>query len=235
MIGRQLVLDVGVHERRDFDNFIVGKNRLIVDALKQIATSIQVDDVEFCYCLYGARGSGKTHLMSAVMDSCERVGRRCAYYPLEDYQNLDPRMLLDDLQPEVICIDDLQMVLGRADWECALFECYNRRQAVHLPMVISMLNSPKESEFLLLDLKSRLMAGLICKLQSMTDDERMECLQMRARLRGLTLTGGVARYLLEHYARDTRQLLDALDRLDVASMEKRRALTIPFIKQVLDI
>lgn len=232
VIGQQLILDVGLREACSFDNFVVGDNELLVEVLKR---SVFSSDEEFCYCLYGAHGSGKTHLVGAVMDEYGKLGKRCVYYPMEDCKSLDPRSLSSELQPDLVCIDDLHKVLGDVSWECALFECYNRRQTMKLPMVITMLNSPQSSNFLLSDLRSRLMADLVFKVKPMSDSERLYCLQYRAKQRGLVLSATVARFLIERYTRDNHSLLAALDKLDFASIEKRRALTIPFVKQTLGI
>jgi DnaA family protein len=51
----------------------------------------------------------------------------------------------------------------------------------------------------------------------------------------MTLSEEVAKYILTHCPRHTRTLLAALDALDKASLAAKRRLTIPFVKEVLQI
>jgi len=43
----------------------------------------------------------------------------------------------------------------------------------------------------------------------------------------------VGRFLLNRLSRDMNTLLETLDKLDNASLEAKRKLTIPFVKEVL--
>lgn len=232
MVGRQLILDVGLHETFSFDNFVIGANKLVVDQLQQL---IKNPAKEFSYLIYGASGCGKTHLVGAVMEQFQKLGRTCTYYPLEDWAELSSKALSEDIYSDLICLDGLSEVLGNLEWECAIFDCYNNRQINKKPMLITMRESPKLSRFWLSDLKSRLLAGLIFKLSAMNDEDRLLCLQSRAQERGMNLPASVARFLLERRSRNNRALLEALDQLDRASIEEHRVLTIPFVKQILEI
>ena len=85
------------------------------------------------------------------------------------------------------------------------------------------------------DLASRLDWGRVVGLLPLDDADKLRALQLRAQLRGLSLSDDVGRYLLQHLARDMRSLCHALERLDRASLVAQRRLTLPFIKQVLAI
>ena len=67
-------------------------------------------------------------------------------------------------------------------------------------------------------------AGLICYLQS-----------LRAELRGFKLPIDVGRFLLNRLSRDMRTLLTTLNQLDNASFRAKRKLTIPFVKEILEL
>ena len=53
--------------------------------------------------------------------------------------------------------------------------------------------------------------------------------------RGLELTEDVATFLLSRQQRDLPYLLGMLETLDQASLQAQRRLTIPFVKQVLEL
>ena len=54
-------------------------------------------------------------------------------------------------------------------------------------------------------------------------------------MRGLYLSDEVAVFLLNRLPRNSRQLMEALETLDGASLQEQRRLTLPFVKGVLDI
>jgi DnaA family protein len=60
-------------------------------------------------------------------------------------------------------------------------------------------------------------------------------LQHRANRRGLYLSDEVALFLLNRLPRNSHQLMDALEKLDGASMQEQRRLTTPFVKSVLQL
>jgi DnaA family protein len=85
------------------------------------------------------------------------------------------------------------------------------------------------------DLRSRLQWGLTYQVHSLTDEDKQQALQMRARARGLELSDDVAQYIIQRLPRDTNELFWQLARLDHASLAEQRKLTIPFVKKVLAI
>jgi len=48
------------------------------------------------------------------------------------------------------------------------------------------------------------------------------------------MTPETAAYIMRNYPRDMCSLRALIDKLDMASMEEQRRLTVPFIKQILD-
>ena len=75
--------------------------------------------------------------------------------------------------------------------------------------------------------------GLIYRLHSLTDDEKIAALTTAAAARGLTLSAGVLPYLLSHYRRDMSSLSEMLDALDRYSLETQRPITLPLLREWL--
>jgi DnaA family protein len=67
----------------------------------------------------------------------------------------------------------------------------------------------------------------------MSDEQKQQALMLQSQSRGLSMSDDVAQYLLRHYGRDMPALMQVLQRLDKASLQAKRKLTIPFIRQVL--
>ncbi len=91
---------------------------------------------------------------------------------------------------------------------------------------------PRQLNLGLPDLASRLDWGQIYKLQPLSDEDKLQALQLRARLRGFELPEDVGRFLLKRLDREMRTLFMTLDQLDRASITAQRKLTIPFRQRV---
>jgi DnaA family protein len=86
---------------------------------------------------------------------------------------------------------------------------------------------------LLPDLRTRLGWGLVFQMQPLNDAEKRLALQQHAETLGFKLEPSVADYLLTHAARDMQSLLGILEALDRVSLELRRPITLPLVRQLL--
>nr|MCH9769271.1 DnaA regulatory inactivator Hda [Gammaproteobacteria bacterium] len=110
---------------------------------------------------------------------------------------------------------------------------YNRARDNGTRLIIAANQAPLQLNCQLADLRSRLGAGLIFKVQALDDYEKLAALCLRAERRGMYLSPEVGRYVLHHYTRSMPDLTAVLDKLDEASLTAKRRLTIPFVKAVL--
>lgn len=134
----------------------------------------------------------------------------------------------------VVCIDDVARLIGHRDHEEALFHLYQRALDTGACLVFAARSSARGLDFALPDLASRLRAARAYDVQALADDDAVEALTARAKRRGVTLPAATARYLLSRYERDMHSLCTLLDELDLASLAARRALTVPFVKSILE-
>jgi len=133
----------------------------------------------------------------------------------------------------VICVDDLDAVAGREDWEAGLFDLCNRILDADRCLVVSARMAPRECPVALPDLQSRLARLPAFQLHPLDDDARIIALQLRARHRGLDLPDDTANFLLKRSRRDMASLYRLLDKLDAEALRAQRRLTIPFVREVL--
>jgi DnaA family protein len=82
------------------------------------------------------------------------------------------------------------------------------------------------------DLKSRLAWGLVYQVKPPSDEERALFLHAEANRRGMRLPEEVVSYLLTRMRRDLRSLTAVLDQLDRASLELKRPITLPLLREV---
>jgi DnaA family protein len=83
------------------------------------------------------------------------------------------------------------------------------------------------------DLKSRLAWGLVYHVKPLTDEERATYLRAEAGRRGMRVPDEVVGYLLTHVRRDLPTLVAILDELDRMSLELKRPVTLPLVREAL--
>jgi DnaA-homolog protein len=226
----QLPLPVRLPDEASFANFLVcAANRAAVAALRHFLGA----DSTSLY-LHGPGGSGRTHLLQACCLEVEARGESIVYLPLGELAAASPRELLDGLEAHaLVCLDDVDLVAGRRDWEEELFHLFNRCAESGCRLLVSAARPPQEIGLGLADLRSRLQGGMLVAVDAPDDEEKIEALVLRAHDRGITLEAGVARFVWQRSPRGMAALLAALDRLDSASLDAGRRLSIPFVKQVM--
>jgi DnaA family protein len=115
----------------------------------------------------------------------------------------------------------------------ALFHAYNRLRSASGRLIASGAFAPPQL-ILLPDLKSRLSWGLAFQVYPLGDEEKFLVLAQHAAARGFTLSPDVIRYISSHYQRDVPSLMGLLQALDRYSLETKRAITVPLLKEVID-
>jgi len=225
---RQLPLPVQLRDEATFDNFLPSPaSRALIAALRTQAGG----SGEPIIYLYGPTGVGKSHLLQA---SCHLVGAGSVYLPLGEVADCAPEEVLQGIETlKLVCLDDVDRVLGRADWELALFNLVNRARQSGCSLLVAGSAAPRVLAVDLADLRSRLGWGIVYQLAAAGDEEKLAILQFRAARRGLVLADEVCAYVVARASRDMDALLGVLDLLDRASLVEQRALSIPFVKSVL--
>lgn len=222
----QMALPLRLADHAVFESYLSAGNETLVAALAGLAEEMGGQG----YWIWGAAATGKTHLLQAV---CEKAGDRSVYVPLRMLAQSDPGILDGLATRELICIDDIDSVAGNSAWEEALFALCNEVLDADRSLLVSAAMSPRECPIELPDLQSRLARLATFQVQPLSDDERVQAMQLRARLRGLDLPDETARYLLSRNRRDMASLYELLDKLDSEALRAQRRLTIPFVKEVL--
>lgn len=226
---QQLPLPVMLRTSSVFESYFPGPNQTIVGQLLALQPKVKPISI----WLYGAVGVGKTHLLQAL---CARATPRnsATYLPFRELQSLSPDVLQGCESLAMVCIDDIDSVLGIRAWEQSLFRLYNEIEESQGRLVIAANVPPASIRFSLPDLASRLSAGWVMALQPLSDDEQQRALQARAAQLGLELPTETAQFLLRRLPRDMNTLCNALEKLDEASLITQRRLTVPFVREWLD-
>lgn len=226
----QLALSVRLRDSSVFESFFAGRNQPAIDAL----LAVRAGEPPTCVFLQGVSGSGKTHLLQALCARAGQAGDAAAYLPLRDLIAMGPELLSGCGELSCVCIDDVEAIAGRHDWERALFALHQQLDEHRGRLVVASTAPPAATGIELADLRSRLGGGLVLTLQPLDESEQIAALQLRARNRGFELPDETALYLLRRLPRDMTTLCAFLDQLDEASLAAQRRLTVPFVREVME-
>jgi DnaA family protein len=215
-----------LRDRAVFASFLAGGNGLALVAAQQLAAA-QGDALLY---LHGGEGTGKSHLLQAICAAAHGA----AYFPLAQLRELGPGVLENAAQLPVIALDDLDAVAGDPQWEQQLFGMYNDCLARDTRLVIAARVPVGDLGVGLPDLRSRLAAMPHFGLRPLDEGQQREALRLRAAQRGIELPDDTLQYLQRRFPRDMAKLHELLDRLDLASLQEQRRVTVPFIREVLD-
>jgi len=219
---RQLALELASPPAPTLDNFVTGANAEAVAALRELVGGAPAE--RFIY-LWGAPGSGRSHLLRAVLKSLSDAGRRVRLYGLGETP-------LADEVDEVVGVDDVQTLDGRA--QINLFNIFNDLKESSGVLVVTG-DCPPARLSLRADLLTRLAWGLVYEVHALSEDDRRAAVLDYANARGFMLPPEVSDYLLARVPRDLSSLRALVDTLDRVSLEQKRAVTVPLAREVLQL
>jgi DnaA family protein len=238
----QLSLAVQLPDDETFASYISEKNQHIIAQLKELignnkskSTKAIKNSPNKAGYLFGQIGSGKSHLLHACCAYASELSLSSLCLSFSELQHLSVEMLEGLEQIDVVCLDDIQFIVGNTQWQQAVFDLFNRMIEQDRCMIISGSQSVAQLGLSLPDLESRLSWGMVAQIKPLSDDDKMTAFQFRAKQRGLLLQDEAVKFLFNRLSRDLGDLLVCLDKLDKASIREQRKITIPFIKEVLSL
>lgn len=202
---KQLLLDIQPLAPATLDNFIAGSNEEALHSLKMAIDG--ANEARFIY-LWGAPGSGKSHLLQACND-------------LAHERNL-PLSVVDDVHT----LDD--------EAQIELFNYFNQLRASGGILITSGNAAPTQMG-LRDDLATRLAWGLVYQLHPLSDEEKAKALKTHAKERGMKLPDEVVDYCLRYLRRDLPTLMAVLNALDKWSLTEKKPVTVPMLKKLLQL
>ena len=222
----QLGLPFALNAKMLWRNFIGDKNQQILEFL----SGLFVQQSSSVVYVYGAQSSGKTHLLQGCAFKALEKSLKVAYI---DFKQDMPSRVLDNLEDnDWVCIDNVDSL--EEDQQQELFDLYNRASNTSVKLIISGKTLPSELN-LFKDLKTRLSLATIFCLETLDDHSKKSIIQQQMDERNLKIDHKIYDYLFKHYSRDLADLLNAINQLDKASLQQKNSITIPLVKQVLDI
>ncbi|MFK7816124.1 MAG: DnaA regulatory inactivator Hda [Gammaproteobacteria bacterium] len=229
----QYSLDIALPKFATFETFIDASDSQLLSVLKQLSQTSSTEPRQ--YFLWGSAGTGKTHLLQAICNHQVNTPQNAIYLPMKELVDQQAAILNDMHQLDVVCIDDVDAVLGNKEWDRQLFLLINELRASNKSIVITATNNPHEAPVSFPDLASRLVWGPVYKLSVLSDNGKSRAIQEHAKVRGLEVSTEVCSFLLKRFPRDLNKLISLLDKLDEESLVQQKKVTVPFVKTVLNI
>jgi DnaA-homolog protein len=217
---RQLLLDLGAQQPQTLESFVTGRNEQLMQQMHQIATRSSAE--HFAY-LWGEPASGRTHLLHALGDL-----PATRFIPA----NAEPEAFAYSHDISLYLLDDCNALSPES--QIAAFSLFNQVRD-HDGFMVSTGNAAPATLAVREDLRSRMGWGLVYQVHRLTDEEKITALTQSAQARGFTLSPGVLPYLITHYHRDMRSLSAMFDALDRYSLETKRAITLPLLRELLQL
>jgi DnaA family protein len=224
----QLHLPITLIREPTLADYRPGPNAEAVAAVRALATGAGEPYV----FLFGGSSTGKTHLLQGACQAAIALNRKAQFIPLGK-AGLMPS-IFDDLETrDLVAIDDVQSIAGKADWELALFDLFNRARAGGCSLLIAACTAPDDLELGLPDLCSRLQWGPRYCLLPLSDADCERLLTEVAAELGMRLGQETARYIMNNYARDPGSLIALIERIDHVSLREQRQPSIPLVRRVM--
>jgi DnaA-homolog protein len=220
---KQLALDLAAPPPPTLDNFVAGRNGELLDQLRRVASG---QAGERFFYVWGSPDCGRSHLLRAAIAQLQRAGTGAAYVAC----GADTRFDAAFQRLNFVALDDVDRL--DEEGQVAAFDLYNALREQGGALIASGAAPPVQLE-LRGDLVTRLAWGLVYQLHALTDEEKTRALAERAASRGFRLPREVADFLLKRVRRDLPSLLAMLDALDRYSLETKRPVTVPLVRELL--
>ena len=230
----QLIFDFPVIPRFSFENFVVcSGNKTAYHFARKIATG---DATENLLYIYGPEGSGKTHLLTAL---CHAVGGR--YFSFRDAGSLylgdeptegSSRLADHFADATALVLDDLHLLPDSQQVRVELWELFNAFYTAGKKIAIAGLVPPKELPHLDGHLTSRLLWGLVARMDVSDDESRRMILKKLAEDRQMALPDEVIDQMLLRVRRDIPSLVYALETINRTAIATKRKVSLRLAKEI---
>lgn len=217
---KQLSLDLGPEPDHSLARWVVGDNQALMEHLQALAPA------QAPTLIWGAAGSGKTHLVQGLARAWRERGQGVAAFDVGTRGRWEL-----PASAGLVLIDDADRLDEAQQHEAfALFiEAVGQGASV-----VATARVPAVDMAVREDLRTRLGWGPSFALRPLSDAALREVLLHDGRRRGLSLPSELLDYVLLRFARDPAALLALLDRFDRYALQTQRAPTVPLLRQMLN-
>ena len=241
----QMVFNFPVSPRYSLSNFVVcGGNELAYRFTSMLAN----DPAHKLLYLYGPSGSGKTHLLAALgkallADNDQGQHDRIPYISFRqvdelyngEYHPERPSRLAEHFaDAPVLLVDDLHLIPDNNHIKLELWQVFNDFLEGGRKIAITGLLHPRDLATLDGHLISRLLWGLVARMDVSDDNSRRLVVRKLAEDRQVIIPQEVIDFLIIHSRRDIPSLLEAVESLNLYALSTGRKISIRLTRELLE-
>jgi chromosomal replication initiator protein len=188
------------------------------------------DDSENLLYIYGPAGSGKTHLLKAIGQFMSlHGGQPVPYLSFRELITVD-ELCCRFAQTQALIVDDLHLMTDDNDLRAALWQAFNEFHSSGRKIVMAGLYAPRELPYLDDHLVSRLLWGLVARVDVSDDHSRQMILKKIATDRQVRIPDDVVDFILMTTSREVGDLISAFEAVFRLSMILKRKITLPLAR-----
>ncbi|MBN8424878.1 chromosomal replication initiator protein DnaA [Microbacterium esteraromaticum] len=226
-----------------FDNFVIGQSNRFAHAAAVAVAEAPAKAYNPLF-IYGDSGLGKTHLLHAIGDYAQSLyaGVKVRYVSSEEFTNDFINSIANNRgaafqsryrEVDILLIDDIQFLQGRAETQEAFFHTFNQLHDHNKQVVITSDVAPKLLTGFEDRMRSRFEWGLITDVQAPDLETRIAILRKKAQSESLHIPDEVLEYIANVVSSNIRELEGALIRVSAFASLNRSSLDIALAQTVL--
>ncbi|MGB3374967.1 MAG: chromosomal replication initiator protein DnaA [Microbacterium sp.] len=239
----QLRHESRLNPKYTFDNFVIGQSNRFAHAAAVAVAEAPAKAYNPLF-IYGDSGLGKTHLLHAIGDYAQSLyaGVKVRYVSSEEFTNDFINSIANNRgaafqsryrEVDILMIDDIQFLQGRAETQEAFFHTFNQLHDHNKQVVITSDVAPKLLTGFEDRMRSRFEWGLITDVQAPDLETRIAILRKKAQSDSLHIPDEVLEYIATVVSSNIRELEGALIRVSAFASLNRSALDISLAQSVL--
>ena len=224
-----------------FDSFVVGSsNQFAYSIAKSVAKKPGV--VYNPIFIYGPTGLGKTHLIHAIGNYSQNLGKNVIYATIEQFMNDFTYNLKNQTMDrfrekyrdcDILLIDDTQFLSNKIQTQEEFFHTFNELHSTGKQIVLTSDKPPKMINGLEERLKSRFEWGTIADIGIPELETKIAIIQKKCELDGINLNNSVINYIATNMGDNIREIEGAIINLNAYATLMRQEITIDFAKNVI--
>ncbi|WP_417563182.1 chromosomal replication initiator protein DnaA [Microbacterium sp.] len=235
--------DTRLNAKYTFDNFVIGQSNRFAHAAAVAVAEAPAKAYNPLF-IYGDSGLGKTHLLHAIGDYAQSMyaGIRVRYVSSEEFTNDFINSIANNRgsafqaryrDVDILLIDDIQFLQGRAETQEAFFHTFNTLHDHDKQVVITSDVPPKHLTGFEDRMRSRFEWGLITDVQAPDLETRIAILRKKAQSERLQIPDEVLEYIATVVSSNIRELEGALIRVSAFASLNRSTLDMSLAQTVL--
>ena len=219
-----------------FANFVAGANKNFVDNLQDLEPS--ASNFQDSRWLYGASGSGKSHLLHALRNSWqERSGNVALLRLRETRQHFDELVdfiIEHSTDYDALLVDDAQLIADDLRCERALYRLVNCAMAQDSLLLLAADKANRQVDWTLNDTRTRMKLLPEQLLESLTGAAVEAIAQRYAHSLGLFLSAPSWSYINRHYPRDMHKMYLLINILAHQNATNKNSPSVQQIKAIVE-